>query len=75
MFLDGDITFNFAANIGHFIICIHKTFFSSLEFFDGAVLELLLWGANFLLHNIIGVLIHLFILANMAAIFGSDSYI
>ena len=54
-----------------------------MEFFDGAVLELLLWGAKFLLlwcssavvHNIIGVLIHLFILANMAAIFGIDNYI
>ena len=74
------ITFNFAGNIGHFISCIQKTFFI-FGIFDGAVLEL--WGANFLplwccsamLHNINGVLIHLFILSNMEAIFGSDKYI
>ena len=54
-----------------------------MEFFDGAVLELLLWGGNILLlwcssavvQNIIRVLIHIFILANMATIFGSDNYI
>ena len=39
--MDG-ITFNFDGNLGQFIICIRKTFFSSLKFFDGQVLELLL---------------------------------